>query len=151
MAALQAQTKLSSSEPGVCPQDLRGAATANKTHKDPRPWHWPSPCLHTILPSSPKKRKFSLPYPCFRHNCNNTGILDFDHDRTDSRDFGKFRILEPSSVQIRLSSVSAALHTFRLPSPSSSLSRPSSSTAPCYHPMSPDDISGQLSLVLTTS
>ncbi len=50
MAALQAQTKLSSNEPGVCPPDLRGAATANKTHKDPRPWHWPSPRLPAILP-----------------------------------------------------------------------------------------------------
>lgn len=50
MAALQAQTKLSSNEPGVCPRDLRGAATANKTHKAPRPWHWPSPRLPAILP-----------------------------------------------------------------------------------------------------
>lgn len=50
MAALQARTKLSSNEPGVCPPDLRGAATANKTHKDPRPWHWPSPRLPAILP-----------------------------------------------------------------------------------------------------
>lgn len=50
MAALQAQTKLSSTEPGVCPLDLRGAATANKTHKDPRPWHWPSPRLPAIPP-----------------------------------------------------------------------------------------------------
>ncbi|KAM7408365.1 hypothetical protein PAMA_002195 [Pampus argenteus] len=37
MAGLQAETKLSSNEPGVCPPDLRGAATTNKTHKDPRP------------------------------------------------------------------------------------------------------------------
>lgn len=50
MAALQAKTKLSSNEPGVCPPDLRGAATANKTHKDSRPWHWPSPRLSAILP-----------------------------------------------------------------------------------------------------
>lgn len=35
MAALQAKTKLLSSEPGVCPPDLRGAATADKTHKEP--------------------------------------------------------------------------------------------------------------------
>ncbi|KAI9533497.1 hypothetical protein NQZ68_022627 [Dissostichus eleginoides] len=53
MAGLQAQTKLSSSEPGVCPPDLRGAATANKTHKDPRPWHRPSPRLPAILPPPP--------------------------------------------------------------------------------------------------
>lgn len=60
MAALQAQTKLSSSEPGVCPPDLRGAATANKTHKDPRHWHWPSPCLPTILPPPlPSQRRGS--------------------------------------------------------------------------------------------
>lgn len=50
MAALQAQTKLSSNEPGVCPRDLRGAATTNKTHKALRPWHWPSPRLPAILP-----------------------------------------------------------------------------------------------------
>ncbi|XP_074503213.1 homeobox protein Meis1b isoform X4 [Sebastes fasciatus] len=50
MAALQARTKLSSNEPGVCPPDLRGAATANKTHKDPRHWHRPSPRLPAILP-----------------------------------------------------------------------------------------------------
>lgn len=50
MAALQAQTKLSSDDPGVCPSDLRGAATANKTHKDSGPWHRPSPRLHAILP-----------------------------------------------------------------------------------------------------
>lgn len=50
MAALQVQTKLSQNEPGVCPPDLRGAATANKTHKDSRHWHWPSPRLSAILP-----------------------------------------------------------------------------------------------------
>lgn len=57
MAALQAQTKLSSSEPGVCPPDLRGAASANKTHKDPRHWRWPSPCLPAILPPTPPSKK----------------------------------------------------------------------------------------------
>lgn len=50
----KAQTKLSSNGPGVCPPDLRGAATANKTHKAPRPWHWPSLRLPAILPPIPR-------------------------------------------------------------------------------------------------
>lgn len=74
MAALQVQTKLSSNEPGVCPPDLRGAATANKTHKDPRPWHWPSPRLPAILPLPhtaaccfvPAPRRGSSPHLLFK-------------------------------------------------------------------------------------
>lgn len=36
MAALQVKTKPLSNEPDVCPPDLRGAAKADKTQKDPR-------------------------------------------------------------------------------------------------------------------
>ncbi len=74
MAVLQVQTKLSSNEPGVCPPDLRGAATANKTHKDARPWHWPSPRLPAVLPLPhtaaccfvPAPRRGSSPHLLFK-------------------------------------------------------------------------------------
>ncbi|KAK2824567.1 hypothetical protein Q5P01_021742 [Channa striata] len=58
MAALQVQTKLSSNEPGVCPPDLRGAATTNKTHKTLAPGTGPHPVYplsypsHTPLPAA---------------------------------------------------------------------------------------------------
>lgn len=68
MAALQAQTKLSSSEPGVCPPDLRGAATAKQNAQRPSPLalaltpstRYPAPptrrCL--LLCARSKERKF---------------------------------------------------------------------------------------------
>lgn len=60
MDALQVQTKLLSSEAGVCPPDLRGAATTNKTHKDPG--LAPALTLSICYPAPPTQRRLLL---CF--------------------------------------------------------------------------------------
>lgn len=151
MAALQAQTKLSSSEPGVCPQDLRGAATANKTHKEPSPLalaftlsaHYPA-----LLPP---RRGSSL----FRTHVSGTIVTILASwvlimtalilETSGNSRFWNPARSKPGSALFLWRSTPSICRVLQ------ARSRLSGSAAPCHHPMSPDDIRGQLLLVLTTS